>query len=188
MSSVTVYDIASDIEARNIAFKHYINFRDIYLDKNHKLYDELWDNLNNYPMFLISYENDKPVGMAGVNDFYWKQDGVARVMDRAFNFERTMSSFGRTSKFILQPQIDYCLNNGIHTMFMSIELERRMRVFQRHWLDKHHPQFKMMPHRYNVCPQTEYVNCDDSCWQSITVYHATENRDFILPYKVVENE
>ena len=50
----------------------------------------------------MSYENDKPVGMAGVNDFYWKQEGVARVMDRAFNFERTMTSFGRTSKYILQ--------------------------------------------------------------------------------------
>ena len=101
MPSVTVHDIANDIEARNVAFKHYVSFRDIYLDKNHKLYDELWDNLDKYPLFLISYEDNKPVGMAGVNDFYWKQDGVARVMDRAFNFERTLSSFGRTSKYIL---------------------------------------------------------------------------------------
>ena len=183
MSSITVYDIANDIKARNIAFKHYLSFRDIYLDKNHKLYDELWDNLARYPMFLISYENDIPRGMGGVNDFYWKQTGVARVMDRAFNFQRTMTSFGSTSKYILQPQINFCLENGIHTMFMSVEEERRIKVFQKHWLDKHFPQFKLQPYRYNVCPQTEYINCDDSCWQSITVYHATENRDFVLPHK-----
>ena len=183
MPSVTVHDIANDIEARNVAFKHYVSFRDIYLDKNHKLYDELWDNLDRYPMFLMSYENDKPVGMAGINDFYWKQDGVARVMDRAFNFERTMTSFGRTSKYILQPQIDFCLENGIHTMFMSVEQERRMKVFQTHWVDKHYPQFKLQPYRYNVCNQTEYVNCEDGCWQSISVYHATDNRDFVLPHK-----
>ena len=185
MPSVTVHDIANDIEARNIAFKHYVSFRDIYLDKNHKLYDELWDNLDKYPLFLISYEDNKPVGMAGVNDFYWKQDGVARVMDRAFGFERKITDQGRTSKFILKHQIDFCLNNGIHTMFMSIEKERRMKLYQKHILEKNFPQydFKLQPYRYNVCNQTEYVNCEDGCWQSISVYHATDNRDFVLPHK-----
>ena len=90
---ITIHNIATDIVERNRAHKHYVEYADIYQDKNKYLYDKLWDRLDEYPMFLIAYDGNTPLGMGGINTFYWKQSGVARVMDRAFQFERANSSF-----------------------------------------------------------------------------------------------
>lgn len=181
--SITIKDISKDITERNRAYKHYVSVSDIYQDKNRKLYDELWDRLHEYPLFLIAYNDDAPIGMGGVNDFYWKQSNVARIMDRAYQFQRNLRFANRVTQYILKPQIDFCLENGIHTMFMSFEEERRMQQYQKHYLDKLEYPFELQPHRYNVCRQTENINCAESCWQGISVYHATDDRSFILPHK-----
>jgi hypothetical protein len=182
--SVTIHNIATDIVERNRAYKHYVEYADIYQDKNRHLYDKLWDRLDEYSMFLIAYEDDIPLGMGGVNTFYWKQSGVARVMDRAFQFKRSMNFTTMISSHILKPQIDWCIDNNIHTVFMSMESRRRMEFYQRYYVDKKIDyNFELQPHLYNVCGQTEYINCDDSCWQPITVCYLSDDRSFILPYK-----
>ena len=181
--SITIHNIATDIVERNRAYKHYVEYADIYQDENKHLYDILWDRLDEYSMFLIAYDDDTPIGMAGVNDFYWKQSGVARVMDRAFQFRRKPSFSTMISQYLLAPQINWCIENNIHTVFMSMEKRRRMEFYQRRHLDKIDYDFELQPHVYNVCRQTEYVNCDDSCWQPITVCYLSDDRSFVLPHK-----
>jgi len=181
---ITIQNIAIDVDARNIAYKHYNEVADIYQDKNKQLYDELWDRLDEYSAFFIAYKDNTPIGMGGVNEFYWKQDGIARVMDRAFQFERSNNfRSSRVTAHILKPQIDWCINNGIHTAFMSMEERRRLEFYQRYYLDKIDYDFEIQPHMYNVCRQTEYINCDESCWQSITVCYLSDDRSFVLPHK-----
>lgn len=182
--TITTHNIATDIVERNRAYKHYVEYADIYQDENKHLYDTLWDRLDEYSMFLIAYNDNTPLGMGGVNEFYWKQNGIARVMDRAFQFERS-NNFrnSRVTEHILKPQIDWCINNDIHTVFMSMEERRRLEFYQRYYLDKIDYDFEIQPHAYNVCRQTEYINCDDSCWQYITVCYLSEDRSFVLPHK-----
>lgn len=181
--SITIHNIATDIVERNRAYKHYVEYADIYQDKNKHLYDTLWDRLDEYSMFLIAYDDGTPIGMAGVNDFYWKQSGVARVMDRAFQFRRKPNFSTMISQHLLTPQINWCIENNIHTVFMSMEKRRRMEFYQRRHLDKIDYDFELQPHVYNVCRQTEYINCEDSCWQPITVCYLSTDRSFVLPHK-----
>lgn len=181
---ITVQNIATDINARNVAYKHYIEVADIYQDHNKHLYDELWDRLDEYSAFYIAYRDNTPIGMGGVNEFYWKQDGVARVMDRAFQFERSNNFRGtRVTEHILKPQMDWCAENGIHTAFMSMQDPRRLSFYQKYYVDKLDYKFELQPHLYNVCRQTDYINCEETCWQAITVCYLTDNRSFILPHR-----
>jgi len=182
--TITTHNIATDMVERNRAYKHYVEYTDIYQDENKHLYDTLWDRLDEYSMFLIAYNDNTPLGMGGVNEFYWKQNGIARVMDRAFQFERS-NNFrnSRVTEHILKPQIDWCINNDIHTVFMSMEERRRLEFYQRYYLDSIDYDFKIQPHAYNVCRQTEYINCDGSCWQYITVCYLATDRSFVLPHK-----
>ena len=147
---MTIHNIASDIVERNRAYKHYVEHADIYQDKNRHLYDNLWDRLDEYSIFLIAYDGNTPLGMGGVNTFYWKQSGVARVMDRAFQFERASNFKNRVTQYILKPQIDWCIVNDIHTVFMCMEERRRLEFYQRYYLDKIDYDFELQPHVYNV--------------------------------------
>lgn len=185
MYSVEIKDIVRDIYYRNIAHKLFLNTVDIYQDKNRQIYERLFDELDNYPVFDMLYFDDNPIGMSGVNDFYWSQSGVARVGERAFIFNRNFVNFRKKENHIathlLPKQLDYCIENKIHTVFVSMEDERRMKFVQRIVYSDF--DFNMMPYQYNVCPQKDYIREDCSCWQYISVKYLTENREFFLPHR-----
>ena len=92
-NNISIVNIADDKKEFDKAFSYYIKSRDIYQDQNHRNYDELWDRIDEYEHFHLVYKNDAPLGMSGINDFYWKQKGVARIMDRAYQFQRFDTGF-----------------------------------------------------------------------------------------------
>lgn len=190
---ISIINIVEDKFERNEAYRHFIRTKDIYQDKNLKNYEELWDRLDEYEDFHIVYVKGEPLGMAGINDFYWKQKGVARILDRLYQFQRTdfnrSNMDKRISHYILEKQIDICRRKGIHTMFMSLSTHKRTALYQKHILDPMQkklgldPGFKLQPHLYNVCRQTEKVICDEPCWQGITVYFTGKDHTFMLPHR-----
>lgn len=185
MTSVIIKDLVNDIESRNIAHKLFRDTIDIYQDKNADMYEKLFDELDRYPVFNLLYIDNTAIGMSGVNDFYWSQPGVARVGERAFTFNRNFANFRKKENHIatyLYPiQLEYCKSNNIHTVFVSMEDQRRMNFV--HNLVYKDYGFKIMPYVYNVCPQKKCIVDDKTCWQYISVNHLTENRSFFLPHR-----
>lgn len=182
---ITIKDIVYDIYQRDIAYELFRKTVDIYQDENADIYEKLFDNLDKYPIFDMLYIDDIPIGMSGINDFYWSQKGIARIGERAFMFERNFANFRNKSKHIathlLPKQLNYCKENSIHTVFVSMEDKRRMSFVQK--LVYADYGFELMPHSYNVCPQKECIIDDESCWQYISVKYLTDDRSFILPHR-----
>lgn len=164
--------------------------KDIYQDFNQHLYDELWDNIDKYEIFNMLYINGHPIGMAGINTHYY-QPGVARVLDRAYHFHRSIDGLKnlakRISYHLLPYQVSWCRDNNMDIAFMSMEPKGNMKRWQRLIGDRLNKEFDMNfkyqdGFLFNVCaPLGEYCNNDDSCWQGITVYKMSNNNDFCLP-------
>lgn len=175
---------------RNEAHRHYIRTKDIYQDFNQHLYEKLWDEIDNYQVFDIVYVNGHPIGMGGINTHYYNE-GVARVLDRVYHFHRGIdglrSGKKRVSEHLLKKQVDWCADNNIHTVFMSMEPKGNMERWQKYIGNKLNERFDMDfkfqdKYLYNVCKPLD-SNCNEatSCWQSITVYKMTDNNSFHLP-------
>ena len=73
--------------------------------------------------------------MAGINDFYWKQKGVARIMDRAYQFQRFDTGIRNLSNrigwYLIEKQIEICEDKNIDTMFMSFSTFQRINTYQK---------------------------------------------------------
>ena len=194
-NNISIVNIADDKKEFDKAFSYYIKSRDIYQDQNHRNYDELWDRIDEYERFHLVYKNDAPLGMSGINDFYWKQKGVARIMDRAYQFQRFDTGFrnvsNRISWYLIEEQIKICEDKNIDTMFMSVSTFKRVHAYQKIIVNRINkklnldPGFVAQPHLYNVCRQTENINCEDGCWQGITVYHKNKNKSLVLPHREI---
>lgn len=183
---ITIKDIVKDLNERNIAHKSFVETVDIYQDENRQVYEKLFDELELYPVFDMMYMNDAPFGMTGINDFNWKQPGVARVISRAFTFHpRKFTNYRDKSTYLatymLPKQLEWCEENNIHTAFVSM-IKRRRLQFVQNIIYKDYG-FEFMPHQYNVCPQKECLITDESCWQTISVKYLTDDRSFVLPHR-----
>ena len=97
----------------------------------------------------------------------------------------------RISWYLIEEQIKICEDKNIDTMFMSVSTFKRVHANQKIIVNRINkklnldPGFVAQPHLYNVCRQTENINCEDGCWQGITVYHRNKDKSLVLPHKKI---
>lgn len=161
-------------------------------------YENFGARIKNYKGFYVVKEDDTYLAMSGIyQGDHWDKD-LARIGDRNYYFPIARSKTlgfkaanGYTaynSDYLVPTQKQWCLENGITNIFLSIqEINRRpaLQKMLKYQKSKGNFDFAMLKDMYYTC--NEKYNPDvynPKCWQSVISY---KGKDINLPKRPIES-